>query len=163
MDQGYFPDGNLTPPSDEAVKKDVELSKAMGFNGARKHQKLEDPRYLYWCDRLGLIVWGEVANARQHSEEYIRRFTMEWQEAVDRDYNHPSIVAWVPLNESWGVPNIQRNTQEQHHALAMYHLIKSIDATRLVISNDGWEHMTTDFCTLHDYQWKRDILEDRYS
>lgn len=163
LDQGYFPDGNLTPPSDEAIKQDVELSKAMGFNGARKHQKLEDPRYLYWCDRLGLLVWGEVANARQLSEEYIRRFTQEWQEAVDRDYNHPAIVAWVPLNESWGVPNIQRDIREQQHALAMYHLIKSIDPTRLVISNDGWEHMTTDLCTLHDYQWRQEVLQERYS
>lgn len=107
LDQGYFPDGNLTPPTDEAVKLDVELMKEMGFNGARKHQKVEDPRFLYWCDKLGLIVWGEMANAYDYSEEYVRRITKEWQEAMDRDFNHPCIAVWVPLNESWGVPNIK--------------------------------------------------------
>lgn len=102
LDQGYFPDGNLTPPSDAAIKQDVELTKAMGFNGARKHQKLEDPRYLYWCDKLGLLVYSEAANAYEFSEQYVERFTKEWQESIERDYNHPSIIGWVPLNESWG-------------------------------------------------------------
>jgi beta-galactosidase/beta-glucuronidase len=137
LDQGYFPDGNLTPPSDEAIKRDVELTKAMGFNGARKHQKLEDPRYLYWCDVLGLIVWSEAANAYEYSEEYVRRFTREWQESIDRDYNHPCILTWVPINESWGVGNIQIDRQQQHHAMSMYHLTKSLDPTRHVVSNDG--------------------------
>jgi beta-galactosidase/beta-glucuronidase len=75
----------------------------MGFNGARKHQKVEDPRWLYWADRLGFLVWGEMANAYQYSPDYVRRITSEWQEAVRRDYNHPCVVAWVPMNESWGV------------------------------------------------------------
>jgi len=163
LDQGYFPDGNLTPPSDEAIKRDVELTKAMGFNGARKHQKLEDPRYLYWADKLGLLVWSEAANAYQYSEKYVRRFVNEWQEAMERDYNHPSIVAWVPLNESWGVPNIQIDKRQQQHALAMYHLTKSLDPMRLVVSNDGWELVTTDLFTIHDYEWRREVLEERYS
>ena len=97
LDQGYFPDGNLTPPSDEAIKQDVELTKAMGFNGARKHQKLEDPRFLYWCDKLGLVVWSEAANAYEYTEKYVSRFTNEWMASIERDYNHPSIIAWVPL------------------------------------------------------------------
>ncbi|MCZ8520765.1 MULTISPECIES: glycoside hydrolase family 2 protein [Paenibacillus] len=163
LDQGYFPDGNLTPPSDEAIKGDVELTKAMGFNGARKHQKLEDPRYLYWCDKLGLLVWSEAANAYAYSEEYVQRFTGEWLESVERDYNHPSIVAWVPLNESWGVPNIQIDKQQQQHALTMYHLTKSLDPMRPVVSNDGWELVTTDLFNIHDYEWKREVLEERYS
>ncbi|MCS7462825.1 glycoside hydrolase family 2 [Paenibacillus doosanensis] len=163
LDQGYFPDGNLTPPSDEAIRRDVELTKEMGFNGARKHQKMEDPRYHYWCDRLGLLVWGEAANAYQYSEPYVRRFTREWQEAIERDYNHPCIVAWVPLNESWGVWNIKDNESQQQHALAMYHLTRSLDRTRLVVSNDGWEHMKTDLCTIHDYEPSRQVLEERYS
>ncbi|AEI40802.1 glycoside hydrolase family 2 protein [Paenibacillus mucilaginosus] len=162
LDQGYFPDGNLTPPSDEAIRQDVELTKAMGFNGARKHQKLEDPRYLYWCDRLGLLVWSEAANAYEYSEEYVHRFTREWLESVERDYNHPSIVAWVPLNESWGVPNIQIDKRQQQHALAMYHLTKSIDEMRPVVSNDGWEMVTTDLFNIHDYEWRREVLEERY-
>lgn len=163
LDQGYFPDGNLTPPSDAAIRQDVELTKAMGFNGARKHQKLEDPRYLYWCDRLGLLVWSEAANAYEYSEEYVHRFTREWLESVERDYNHPSIVAWVPLNESWGVPNIQIDKRQQQHALAMYHLTKSIDEMRPVVSNDGWEMVTTDLFNIHDYEWRREVLQERYS
>ncbi len=163
LDQGYFPEGNLTPPSDEAIRRDVELTKEMGFNGARKHQKIEDPRYLYWCDHLGLLVWGEMANAYDYSGEYVRRVTHEWQQAIDRDYNHPSIVVWVPINESWGVPNIQLDKAQQQHALTMYHLTKSLDSTRLVVSNDGWEMVKTDICSIHDYAWNQEVLADRYS
>lgn len=163
LDQGYFPEGLLTAPSDDALRQDVELTKQMGFNGARKHQKLEDPRYLYWCDKLGLLVWGEAANSYEMHDTYIRRFTSEWQETIVRDYNHPSIIAWVPLNESWGVPNIMHNVSEQRHAMAMYYLVKSLDPTRLVISNDGWEHMKTDLLTIHDYEWREDVLAERYS
>lgn len=162
LDQGYYPDGNLTPPSDEAIKQDVELTKEMGFNGARKHQKIEDPRYHYWCDKLGLLVWGEMANAYDYSNVYVKRITHEWQEAIDRDYNHPCIVAWVPINESWGVPNILNDASQQQHALTMYHLTKSLDPTRPVISNDGWEHVKSDICTIHDYEYRREILEERY-
>lgn len=163
LDQGYFPDGLLTAPTDDALRADVELTKQMGFNGARKHQKIEDPRYLYWCDKLGLLVWGEMANALAYSEEYVRRITNEWQEAVERDYNHPCIVAWVPINESWGVPNILVDRRQQQHALAMYHLTHSLDATRPVISNDGWEHVKSDLFTIHDYESRREVLTERYS
>ncbi|KIL40011.1 glycoside hydrolase family 2 [Gordoniibacillus kamchatkensis] len=163
LDQGYFPDGVLTAPTDDALRQDVELTKAMGFNGARKHQKIEDPRYLYWADRLGLLVWGEMANACAYSEQYVRRMTSEWQEAVERDYNHPSIVAWVPINESWGVPNILVDEFQQQHALAMYHLTRSLDGTRPVISNDGWEHVKSDICTIHDYESRREVLAERYA
>ncbi|MCR8655729.1 glycoside hydrolase family 2 protein [Paenibacillus endoradicis] len=163
LDQGYFPDGNLTPPSDDAIKRDIELTKEMGFNGARKHQKIEDPRYLYWCDRMGLLVWGEAANAYQYSNEYVRKFTKEWQEAMDRDYNHPSLVVWVPLNESWGVPNIKIDALQQQHAMSMYYLTKSLDSTRPVISNDGWEMVETDLYNIHDYEWREEVLRARYA
>jgi beta-galactosidase/beta-glucuronidase len=163
LDQGYFPNGLLTAPSDEELRRDVELTKAMGFNGARKHQKIEDPRYLYWADKLGLLVWGEMANAYQFSEEYVGRVTREWLQAVERDYNHPCIVAWVPINESWGVTNILVDAQQQQHALAMYHMTKSLDPTRPVISNDGWELVKTDLVTIHDYEWRKDVLTERYS
>lgn len=163
LDQGYFPEGLLTAPDDEALRKDVELTKAMGFNGARKHQKIEDPRYMYWCDKLGLLVWGEMANACQYSEEYVRRMTKEWQEAVERDYNHPCIVAWVPINESWGVPNVMVDQRQQQHTLALYHLTKSLDPTRLVLSNDGWEHTKSDLVTIHDYEWREEVLAKRYA
>ena len=152
LDQGYFPDGILTAPTDDYLRRDIELAKEMGFNGARKHQKVEDPRWLYWADRLGFLVWGEMANAYQYSPEYVRRITTEWQDAVRRDYNHPSIVAWVPMNESWGVPGVETDPRQIEHLLAMYRLTRSLDNSRPVVSNDGWEHALTDLCTIHDYR-----------
>ena len=152
LDQGYFPQGILTAPTDEDLRRDVELAKEMGFNGARKHQKVEDPRWLFWADTLGFLVWGEMANAYQYSPGYVRRMTAEWQEAVIRDYNHPCIVAWVPMNESWGVPNLASDRSQTEHLLALYHLTRSLDPTRPVVSNDGWEHAITDLCTIHDYR-----------
>ncbi len=152
LDQGYFPEGILTAPTDEDLRGDVELAKEMGFNGARKHQKVEDPRYLFWADTLGLLVWGEMANAYQYSPDYVRRMTAEWQEAVIRDHNHPCIVAWVPMNESWGVPNLASDPLQAEHLLTLYHLTRSLDPTRPVVSNDGWEHALTDLCNIHDYR-----------
>lgn len=151
LDQGYWPEGLLTAPSDEAFKLDIKLAKEMGFNGCRKHQKVEDPRFLYWADKLGFLVWGECPAAPSFSEEAVERLTREWIEIIERDYNHPSIVVWVPINESWGVPYIRTNRQQQNHSLAMYHLIHSLDTTRLVISNDGWELTKTDICAIHNY------------
>jgi beta-galactosidase/beta-glucuronidase len=161
LDQGYFPDGVLTAPTDEDLRRDIELAKEMGFNGARKHQKVEDPRWLYWADRLGFLVWGETANAYQYSPDYVGRITAEWQEAVRRDYNHPSIVAWVPMNESWGVPEISTDPRQVEHLLAMYHLTRSLDGSRPVVSNDGWEHALTDLCAIHDYR-NAAVLAQRY-
>ena len=152
LDQGYFPEGILTAPTDRDLRRDVELAREMGFNGSRKHQKVEDPRWLFWADTLGLLVWGEMANAYQYSPDYVGRMTAEWQEAVRRDYNHPCIVAWVPINESWGVPDLARDPGQREHPLALYHLTRSLDGTRPVVSNDGWEHALTDLCTIHDYR-----------
>ncbi|MGI9123035.1 MAG: glycoside hydrolase family 2 protein [Rubrobacter sp.] len=152
LDQGYFPEGILTAPTDEDLRRDVELAKEMGFDGARKHQKVEDPRWLFWADTLGFLVWGEMANAYQYGPAYVRRITAEWQEAVMRDYNHPCIVAWVPMNESWGVPNLAADRSQTEHLLALYHLTRSLDPTRPVVSNDGWEHAITDLCNIHDYR-----------
>ena len=152
LDQGYWPDSLLTPPTDEAIQYDIKMTKAFGLNGARKHQKVEDPRWLYWCDKMGLIAWGEMANAYDFSEEYVDRFSQEWQEVIARDYNHPSIVAWVPINESWGARQILTSTVQQEHVKSLYHLTRSLDQSRLVVDNDGWEHTDeTDLFTLHDY------------
>ena len=152
LDQGYFPGGILTAPTDDDLRRDVELAKEMGFNGARKHQKVEDPRWLYWADTLGFLAWGEMANSYQYSDDSVRRITSEWQEAVRRDFNHPSIVAWVPMNESWGVPSLATEPAQREHLLALYHLTRSLDGTRPVVSNDGWEHALTDLCNIHDYR-----------
>jgi len=162
LDQGYFPGGLLTAPDDYSLRKDIELAKEMGFNGARKHQKVEDPRWLYWADKLGFLVWGEMANAYSYSPNYVRRITGEWQEALRRDHNHPCIVAWVPMNESWGVPELATDPAQRDHLLALYHLTKSLDRSRPVVSNDGWEHATTDLCTIHDYGGP-DELSRRYA
>lgn len=151
LDQGYFREGILTAPTDGDLRRDVELAKAMGFNGARKHQKVEDPRWYYWADRLGFLVWGEMANADEYSEAYVQRITAEWQEVVLRDYNHPCIIVWVPVNESWGVREISTDLRRVDHLLSLYHLTRSLDGSRLVVSNDGWEHALTDLCTIHDY------------
>jgi beta-galactosidase/beta-glucuronidase len=152
LDQGYFPSSNLTAPGEEDLINDIKMTKAFGYNGVRKHQKVEDPVYLYWCDKLGLLVWGEMASYYEYSPKAANTYIQEWQEIIERDYNHPCIIAWTPFNESWGVPNILVDKQQQHHTVAVVNMIRSLDATRLVVSNDGWEHTDTDLCTIHDYR-----------
>lgn len=162
LDQGYWPQSNLTPPTDEAIQFDIRMSKEMGFNGVRKHQKVEDPRFLYWADRMGFLISGEMANSHAFDEEYAARFTREWIEAVERDYNHPSVIIWAPLNESWGVPNLA-DPQQQDHLKSLYTLTRTLDATRLVIDNEGWEHTNmTDLFAIHDYAPKGDLLVANY-
>lgn len=152
LDQGYWTDSLLTPPSDEAIITDITLTKKMGFNGARKHQKIEDPRYYYWADKLGLLVWGELPSAYEFNDTAICNSTKEMIEFVERDYNHPCIVTWVPINESWGLRNIHVNKQQQDYARMLTYLLKSLDPIRLVSSNDGWEQISeTDICAIHDY------------
>ncbi len=152
LDQGYWTESLLTPPSDEAIIKDIQLTKDMGFNGSRKHQKIEDPRFYYWADKLGLIVWGELPSSYQFNDTAIKNSTQEMIEFVERDFNHPCIVTWVPLNESWGARNIQVNKQQQDYSRMLTFLLKSMDPLRLVSSNDGWEQISeTDICAIHDY------------
>ncbi len=151
LDQGYWPDGLLTAPSDDALRKDVELTLKMGFNGARKHQKFEDPRYLYWADQLGLIVWGELPSAYWLTQRQKTNLLRDMGEAIARDYNHPAILVWVPVNESWGVRFIQTHKKAQQLADALYHTAHALDGTRLVSGNDGWEQTATDLVTVHDY------------
>jgi beta-galactosidase/beta-glucuronidase len=162
LDQGYWPDSGLTAPNDDALKRDVELAKAMGFNGVRKHQKLEDPRYLYWADHLGLLVWEEMPSAYRFTNDSIRRTTREWMDAIERDYSHPCIVAWVPFNESWGVPNLPHSAAERHYVRGLYHLTRTLDPTRPVVGNDGWESVATDIIGIHDYDPDPARLAKRY-
>lgn len=151
LDQGYWPDSLMTAPSDEDFVKDIEMSKAMGFNGCRKHQKAEDPRFLYHADRLGYLIWSEIGACVSFSSDASQRTLTEWSELVARDYNHPCIIAWVVLNESWGVPNIRFDKKQQAHSLALYYNVKSMDQTRLVVNNDGWELTKSDICAIHNY------------
>ena len=158
LDQGYWPGTLLTPPSDEALAADITWSKAFGFNGARKHQKIEDPRWYYWADRMGFLVWGELPSAYVFTQDSVRMLTETMDAFIDRDYNHPSIIAWTPLNESWGVPDILSDKKQQDFARALYTLCKAKDGTRLVSGNDGWEQVRSDIFALHDYTQSGDIL-----
>ncbi len=124
----------------------------LGFNGARKHQKVEDPRWLYWCDRLGFLVWGEMGNAHEYSAAAEEMFMHEWPAVVRRDRNHPCIVTWTPFNESWGIPGVLGDTAQQDYVRRVVALTHEIDPTRPVVDNDGWEHLEeSDLCTIYDY------------
>jgi hypothetical protein len=162
LDQGYWPESGATAPDDPALKRDVELAKAMGFNGVRKHQKIEDPRYLYWADHLGLLVWTEMPSAYRFTNDSVRRTTREWIDVIQRDYSHPCIAAWVPFNESWGVPNLPNNPAERHYVRGLYFLTKTLDPTRPVVGNDGWESVATDIIGIHDYDPAPARLAKRY-
>ncbi|MGV3742367.1 MAG: glycoside hydrolase family 2 protein [Burkholderiaceae bacterium] len=162
LDQGYWEDTLLTAPSDEALRRDVELAKAMGFNGVRKHQKIENPRYLYWADKLGLVVWEEMPSAYRFSAQAVTRLVREWIEVIDRDYSHPCIIVWVPFNESWGVPNLTSMQAHRNAVEALYHMTRTLDSTRPVIGNDGWEASATDILGIHDYDRNPEGLLSRY-
>lgn len=163
LDQGYWPEGLMTAPSDEAIRRDVEMTKELGFNGARKHQKIEDPRYYYWADKLGLLVWGEMPSNYDFTPEGQRMLLSELQAFVRRDYNHPCIVTWIPFNESWGVHEIAGDSRQKSFVKAVYHLLRSLDESRLVGSNDGWEQLElTDFCGVHDYDISPENFATRY-
>ena len=156
LDQGYGPESGLTPPSAESLKKDIELAKAMGFNGARKHQKSEDPYYSYYAEELGFLTWCEMPSAYRFCTEEVTAITKEWQEIVKEGRNCTSNVCYVPLNESWGAREIGRDKAQQSFARALYCLTKSLDPTRLVSTNDGFENISpTDIVSIHDYSIAR--------
>jgi beta-galactosidase/beta-glucuronidase len=163
LDQGYWPRSGLTAPNDEAFRRDVMLAKAMGFNGVRKHQKIEDPRYLYWADVMGLVVWAEMPSAYRFTRRSVERLTREWMEAIDRDASHPCVVCWVPFNESWGVPDLPAIAAQRHYVQSLYHLTRTLDPDRPVIGNDGWESIATDIIAIHDYDHDPERLARRYA
>jgi hypothetical protein len=156
LDQGYFAGGLLTAPDGAALRRDIELARACGFNGARKHQKAEDPRWLHWADRLGFLVWSEMPSFHEHSAEAERRACAEWRELVLRDRDHPCVVTWVVENESFGLDRIDASARS-HYTSGMARMTKEIDPSRPVISNDGWEHSVSDLCTIHDYSPPADL------
>lgn len=163
LDQGYWKDSHLTPPSEEALVEDIDKIHALGYNGLRKHQKIEDERFLYWCDVKGMLVWSEMAAAYQYSDYAVSEFVSEWMEIVKQNYNHPCIITWTPFNESWGVSQIETRKSEQNFTEAVYYLTKSLDKYRPVIVNDGWEHTISDIITLHDYEEVGEVLKARYT
>ena len=152
LDQGFYPDGIWTAPSDAAVKADIELSMRAGFNGARLHQKVFEERFHYWADRLGYLTWGESASwgCDPHTDQGARNFLSEWREIIERDRNHPSIITWTPWNETWGSGD-HDNAHYRTHADS-YDLCKSLDPTRPVNDASGGIHVKTDLWTEHHYE-----------
>jgi len=160
LDQGYYPDGIMTAPSDEALFKDIELSMAAGFNGARLHQKVFEERFLYHADRLGYLVWGEFADwgvggfgpERDH-QRHSATFISQWLEVLERDYSHPSIVGWCPLNETWQVLGDQI-TDLDTVTWGMYMATRTVDSTRLILDASGYSHRVpaSDVYDCHDYE-----------
>jgi hypothetical protein len=161
LDQGFYPDGIYTAPSDEALRRDIELSMAMGFNGARLHEKVFEPRFLYWADVKGYLCWGEMANwgidpARPHT---MGIFMREWLEIVERDFSAPCIIGWCPYNEVWG----DSNDGLRELTLQMtYRATKAVDPTRPVIDTSGGIHAETDIYDTHDYEQKVELYRERY-
>jgi hypothetical protein len=117
---------------------------------------------LYWADRLGLLVWEEMPSAYRFTRSAIKRTVREWTEAIERDYSHPCVIVWVPFNESWGVPELTAVGKHRHAVEALYHLTKTLDSTRLVIGNDGWESSATDIIGIHDYDANVEHIRQRY-
>lgn len=149
LDQGYYHDGLISYSNEESLLNDIKLSKAMGFNGCRKHAKIEAERFMYYADKEGYLVSLEMPSA--YSYKASKAFIDEWTEAIERDYNHPSLFMYVPFNESWGVRKIKENKEIQQYVNGFYYLTKSLDPTRIVSSNDGWEQTITDVCAIHTY------------
>ena len=162
LDQGYWPETGLTPPDDNALRQDIELVRRLGFNGVRKHQKIESERFLHLADRAGLLVWEEMPSAYRYTIKSIDRLSREWLEVLERDRSHPCIIAWVPFNESWGVPDLPESPAQRHYVQGLFHLTKAIDPSRPVIGNDGWESVATDIIGIHDYDDKPERIAVRY-
>lgn len=163
LNQGFWPESHLAAPSADALRAEVQLIKDLGFNATRMHQKIEDPRFLHWADRLGLLVWAEAPSAYQFSGTAVRRMVREWTDVITRDVSHPCIVTWVPINESWGVQHVAHDPAMRHYVQSLWHLTKSLDPSRPVVSNDGWELTDSDIWSVHDYDGSPERLAARYT
>ncbi len=162
LDQGFYPDGIYTAPEEEALKTDIMLSMQMGFNGARMHEKVFEPRYLYWADRLGYLLWGEYPNwqmdiSQAHSTDI---YLPQWLESVQRDYNSPALIGWCPFNETWDYEGHKQNDDTLRN---IYWATKAVDPTRPVIDTSGNYHVITDFYDIHDYTQDPGTFAQRYA
>lgn len=152
LDQGYFGDGGLTATSARQIKESIEFMKKTGFNGARKHQKIEDPYYYYYAEELGFLTWLEMPSGYEFSAREVRTVSSQITEIIEQNCSFTSVITYVPFNESWGVDAVVSDKKQQNFVKGVYYLVKSLDPTRLVCSNDGWENVTeTDIVTIHDY------------
>lgn len=164
LDQGFYPDGIWTAPSDADLKRDIEMSMAAGFNGARLHQKVFEERFHYWADRLGYLTWGETASwgADANKIEAARNFLPEWESIVVRDRNHPSIIAWTPFNETWERPGDSEQAMQHDRLLTdTYNLTHNLDY-RPVNETSGNYHVITDLWTVHNYEQNPDKFADYF-
>lgn len=165
LDQGYWPESLLTPPSEEAIVADLRFVVAMGANGVRKHQKIEDPRFLWHADRLGVLVWEELPSPfgmAKLTGRLLDDALAEWSEAIRRDRSHPCIVAWVPVNESWGVQGVHHRPEHQATVRRLVAATRALDPSRPVVDNSGWGHVDTDVVDVHDYDQDPQRLRARW-
>jgi beta-galactosidase/beta-glucuronidase len=162
LDQGYYPDGIYTAPSDDALREDIQRAQDLGFNGARLHQKVFEPRFLYWADKLGYLVWGEHGSwgLSLDKPEALGIFLPEWVEIIARDRNHPAIIGWCPLNETR--PGCSHRGHDSGFVRTVYELTKQLDPTRPVIDTSGYTHVDTDLYDVHDYDQDSVSFHNRY-
>ncbi len=163
LDQGYWKDSGITPPSVDALKKDIALSMQMGFNGARKHEKMEDPYWYYLADEMGFLTWCEMPSAYNFTASEILNVSSQWQKIMAVCRNFTSVITYVPFNESWGIFDLAKDKDQLALTRGVYYLTKAIDDSRLVSTNDGWENPnTSDFLSVHDYAYDDRDFESRY-
>lgn len=164
LDQGFYPDGIYTAPDDNALRRDIELSMDLGFNGARLHQKVFEERYLYWADKLGYLVWGEMASWGLDitTAAGLENFLPEWLEEMERDFNHPALIGWCPFNETWDDPKTGAR-QDNEVLRATYLATKALDPTRPVIDTSGNFHVATDIYDVHDYEQDPEAFRAKYA
>lgn len=161
LDQGFYPEGIYTAPTEEDLVKDIQLSFAAGFNGARLHEKVFEARFLYHCDRLGYLVWGEYPNwGLDHAHPLsTETYLNQWSEAVERDFNHPAIIGWCPFNETWGY----REEREKNALLtSLYKLTKRLDPTRPCIDSSGNYRVLSEVYDIHDYDQDTQSFQARW-
>lgn len=162
LEQGYWPTSHLAAPSDDALRAEAQVIKDLGFNGLRMHQTTADPRFLAHCDEIGLLVWVDAPASFRFTERSLVRTVTEWTEIVARDRNHPSVCAWVPFNESWGVEQLADDARQQDAVAAVHHLLKALDGSRPTLGNDGWEYLLGDIVGVHDYRHDPQALTETY-
>lgn len=161
LDQGFYPDGIYTAPTEQALENDIRLSLAAGFNGARLHQKVFEPRFLYHCDKLGYLVWGEYGNwgLDWSNIAALESMLTEWCECVERDFNHPAIIGWCPFNETWDIDGRKQNDEVLR---SIYRVTKCLDKTRPCIDTSGNFHVETDIYDVHDYDQNPETFKENY-
>src|SRR5699024_10503674 len=161
LEQGYWPTSQLTAPTLEAYREEVELIKELGFTAARIHQKVEDPRFLFWADKLGLLIWAETANAYAYSPRAAAALTAEWTEIVEQCRPHPSVVTWVPMNESWGVRDLADSAPQRNLTIALTALTRALDPSRPVGFNAGYAPAGCPTTSLLDFRSDGCFLQRR--